>query len=428
MATVPSDPTPQPVSAAPVGGHLSSGRLSRRNLLIQAAWGAAGLAAAGPLAACGGGSSGGGSSTPKQTLTIGLLAPITGPVAPEGEALRRGFEMGVKLVNGKGGVLGSPVTFTVEDDQGTPSVATTAAKKLIQRDQVDMIFGTITGDTTLAVKQIAAQAKLIFMKAILDDYEHSDMCSELLFKLGESDAQLLKPSVPFMVSKYGRQVALVGSDYSFPHAYNATAKPLLDAAGAQVVAEEYSPLGTTEWSSVIGKLKAANPDFILSSVVGGDAIALLKQADALGLLKTVGITGVSLNQEFYPAVPDIMNGRYVTVRYTDQLDNSANQVFVQEYRTTYKDTTPIAVVTANAYIGVQLLAAAMNAAGTTDAAKTADQLRKVTMSDTIYGPDQIAFDPNNQILDTAIYLTQIEPGGKYTVRQTAGVTADPTKC
>jgi ABC-type branched-subunit amino acid transport system substrate-binding protein len=91
-------------------------------------------------------------------------------VAPEGEALRRGFEMGVKLVNGKGGVLGSPVTFTVEDDQGTPSVATTAAKKLIQRDQVTMIFGTITGDTTLAVKQIAAQAKLIFMKAILDDW------------------------------------------------------------------------------------------------------------------------------------------------------------------------------------------------------------------------------------------------------------------
>ena len=50
------------------------------------------------------------------------------------------------------------------------------------------------------------------------------------------------------------------------------------------------------------------------------------------------------------------------------------------------------------------------------------------MSDTIYGPDQIAFDPNNQILNTNIYLTQIEPGGKYTVRQTAGVTADPTKC
>jgi len=334
----------------------------------------------------------------------------------------------VAEVNAAGGVLGKPLEVVVEDDQGTPSVATTAARKLLQRDRVDVVFGTITGDTTIAVKQLATQAKVPFMKAILDDYLHSPLCSRYFFKLGESDYQLLEPLAPFMVERFGRRVALVGSDYSFPHSYNQTAKPLLSAAGAQVVAEEYAPLGTAEWSSVIGKLKGARPDFVLSSVVGGDAIALLKQAQSLGLLKSSEITGVSINQEFYPAVPTLMNGRWGTFRYSDQLDNAANRKFVADYRAKYSDDAPIPSVTANSYVGVHLLAKAVGAAGGTDADKIVAALAAVKLADTVYGPEEISFDPGNQVLNTNIYLAQIASGGKYTISRGAGVTADPTKC
>jgi len=428
-----STSTPKAAAAAgagrPDGGGLS--RLGRRELLSLAARGAVALAAATPLTAlagCSSGqkdSSGGGGG---QALTVGLLAPLTGPVAPEGKAMQRGFDMAVAEVNAAGGVLGQPLKVVVEDDQGTPSVATTAARKLLQRDRVDVVFGTITGDTTIAVKQLVTQAKVPFMKAILDDYLHSPLCSRYFFKLGESDYQLLKPLAPFMAERFGRRVALVGSDYSFPHSYNQTAKPLLSAAGAQVVAEEYAPLGTAEWSSVIGKLKGARPDFVLSSVVGGDAIALLKQAQSLGLLKSSEITGVSINQEFYPAVPTLMDGRWGTFRYSDQLDNPANRNFVADYRAKYQDQAPIPSVTANAYVGVHLLAKAVAAAGGTDAEKIVAALAGVKLSDTVYGPEEISFDPGNQVLNTNIYLAQIASGGKYTISKGAGVTADPTKC
>jgi len=425
--------TPNAAAAAgagrPDGSELS--RLGRRELLSLAARGAVAMAAATPLAALGGCSSGQKSSSGGaggQTLTVGLLAPLTGPVAPEGKAMRRGFDMAVAEVNAAGGVLGKPLEVVVEDDQGTPSVATTAARKLLQRDRVDVVFGTITGDTTIAVKQLATQAKVPFMKAILDDYLHSPLCSRYFFKLGESDYQLLEPLAPFMVERFGRRVALVGSDYSFPHSYNQTAKPLLSAAGAQVVAEEYAPLGTAEWSSVIGKLKGARPDFVLSSVVGGDAIALLKQAQSLGLLKSSEITGVSINQEFYPAVPTLMNGRWGTFRYSDQLDNAANRKFVADYRAKYSDDAPIPSVTANSYVGMHLLAKAVGAAGGTDADKIVAALAAVKLADTVYGPEEISFDPGNQVLNTNIYLAQIASGGKYTISRGAGVTADPTKC
>lgn len=417
------------------GGRVTATPFPRRALLTGAGRIAVGVASVGPMAAilsaCSKSSSGGGASAsgaPSEPLKIGLLTPVTGPLAPEGEALKRGFEMGLDAVNSAGGVFGKDITFVIEDDQGTASVATTMAKKLIQQENVDVVFGTVAGDTTIAVMQLATQAKVPFMKTLLDDYLNSPLCSDYFFKLGESDYQLLKPLIPYMVQNVGTSVALVGSDFSFPHAYNDTAKTMLADAGAQVVTEQYAPLGTTEWSSVIGKVKSAQPDFILSSVVGGDAIAFMKESDSLGLLNDIDLTGISLNQEFYPGAPEVMDGRTTTVRYTDQIDNDANKAFVGEYRSRYNDPTPIAVVTANSFVGMHMLAEAVNTAGTNDPTEILSALRAVTFSDTVYGSDTISFDPNNQVLNTNIDIVKIESGGKYTIVDTAGVTPDPTKC
>jgi urea transport system substrate-binding protein len=391
----------------PIAGTLAGG-LMLLSILGSTASGSATAAASGPL-------------------KIGVLAPLTGSVAPEGAALMAGIKLAVAKIDASGGVLGKPITLYTLDTQANPSLATQDARKLIQQDQVNVLYGTILGNESAPVEKLATAAKIPFMKQILDDYLHSNTCSPYYYKLGESDYQLLSSLIPFMIHKYGKNVALVGDDYSFPHAYNQTAKTLIARAGGKVVTEQYSPLGTSEWSSTIGKLSAAKPSWVLSSVVGGDAIAFLKQAHSLGFKPS--ITGVSLNAEFYPALGGITNGSYVTVRYTDQINTATNRAFVKAYRAANAgNTAPIASVTANAYTGLQLLAKAINAQGSLSSSAILAGLKKVSLSNTIYWPGTISFNPSNNILSADIYLVQVEAGNVYKIIKNEGVTPDPTKC
>ena len=137
-----------------------------------------------------------------------------------------------------------------------------------------------------------------------------------------------------MVKKFGKKWTLVGSDYLSPHAYLDIGKKLLADNGATVLTEEYAPLGTTDWSSVVAKLKGANPEVILSAVVGGDAIAFIKAAGSLDLLSKSHITGVIL-PDYYPALGNAIDGQYVVARYSEEIPTEANKSFVSAYKQKY---------------------------------------------------------------------------------------------
>jgi ABC-type branched-subunit amino acid transport system substrate-binding protein len=379
------------------------------------------------LAACGGsiGSSSaatGGGGGGGKTLTIGFLAPVTGPVAAEGAGIKRGFDLAVKEINANGGVLGHPIKVVSGDDRADPAIATQAANKMITQDHVNMLFGTITGDTALAVAKVAAAAKIPFSTAEMGTMDAA--CDHYVWAFGETDPMILKPLVPHMIASRGKRVALVGSDYNFPHSFNKLASQLVTQAGGTVVDEEYSPLGTSDWQPVVNKLAAAKPDWILSAVVGGDAVAFMKQADQFGLLTSTPVTGISLIQDYYPALGTIDEGRELVTRYADELPTDANKKFVQAYRAAYNWQDPIQGVAANAYEGLHFIAKAVAAAGDTSSDAIVRAMGTTTM-DGIFGQDK--FSANHRF-ETAMQLVQIQSGGKYVPVKNLGVVTDPTEC
>uniref|UniRef100_UPI0039895E06 ABC transporter substrate-binding protein n=1 Tax=Mycetocola sp. TaxID=1871042 RepID=UPI0039895E06 len=240
------------------------------------------------LAACSGGAiGGGGGEGADDGLKVGLIAPLTGPVVQEATAMQRGFELAIEKINQEGGVLGQPVEFVMVDDQADAAKSTQLAQRLIDQDEVDYIFGTVPGDTTAAVAQVAESAKVPFSSAILGN---AGVCGEYFFPFGEPNAALLNGLVPQMIADHGTSVALIGNDYAFPRGYFDDARTLLEELGANVVLEEYSPLGTADWQPVISKINAASPDWVLTAVVGSDATALVTQADQAGILDSMGFT------------------------------------------------------------------------------------------------------------------------------------------
>lgn len=340
-------------------------------------------------------------------LKIGFIVPETGSVAADGIPMKNGFDLALKQINNKGGVLGNKIQVITLDDQSNPALAAQDALKLIRQDHVNFLAGTISGAEVAAVAHVATAAKVPFSQFIMGSISY---CSPYFWPFGETNATLVRPLIPTLLKKWGNKVALVGSDYNFPHDYNALAKKLILQGGGSVVAEEYAPLGTSNWAPVISKLQAAKPDWILSAVVGGDAIAFAKQANQLGLLNNSKLTGVSFIQEYYPAISQIADGALLVSRYSEQLPGSANATFVSSYQAAYGNSGPIAGVAANAYEGLGFIVKAVQEAGSTNPQKVVAQLQHLNVNG-IFGSG-LHFNSYRHFM-TPMHLVKIEAGGKY---------------
>lgn len=358
------------------------------------------------LAACGGGAIGGDSEA-DDAFKVGLIAPVTGPVVPEATAMQRGFYLAIEKINEAGGVLGKPVEVVEVDDQADAAKSTQLAQRLINQDEVDYIFGTIPGDTTAAVVQVSEAAGVPFSSAILGN---AGICSDYFYPFGEPNANLLNGLIPHMMEEYGPKVAMVGNDYAFPRDYFADARTLVEENGGEVVLEEYSPLGTADWQPIVSKITSAAPDWVLTAAVGSDAIALMTQADQAGLVDSMGFTGVSLIADFYPGLGERIEGLSLVGRYSDQIDNPANAEFVEAFRAAYDFEDPIPSVAANAYVGMLLIADAVERAGSTDGAAIAEAMQGAGVTDSVFGAGSFSDD---RFFITETQRFEIQAGGAY---------------
>ncbi|MFI6605698.1 ABC transporter substrate-binding protein [Streptomyces sp. NPDC050507] len=355
-------------------------------------------------------------------VRIGVIVPLTGPTSQVGTALRNGLELAVKEVNSHQGVHGRPVEYVVVDDAGDPANSTQLARRLVRQDKVTMLFGTITGDTAEAVGRVADEAHVPFGTAILGDTEH---CFAYQWGFGESTRQMLTPTVPGLIKKYGTDVALVGSDYNYPHFYAGVAKELVKKAGGTVVAEEYSPLGQTDWQPVIGRLKSAKPDTVLSMVVGADAVTFSKQAQQFGLLTPkLGFEGAPLDADFQPALGPLVAGRTHTVRWSDRLDDPESRGFVKDYRAAHDWKAPVPEVAGNAYFGVKFFLAAAAKAGSNDP-KAVNRAIGGLSFDSPLGKGT-RFLAANHVLQADMQEVTIGGDGAYNVTRNHPMVADTT--
>lgn len=411
----------------PVANSLKPQQLSRRSFTLNVCRVGAGLAAAstfGGLASLVSPSARAAGFKGARPYKIGFVAPLTGPVAPEGMAMQRGFELGIETINAAGGIAGHKVEVVSQDTQAVPAVAGTVVKKFIQEERVDMIVGTITNDEEVVASKLctAAGVPVLFPEA---GFWHS-FCDSTCVLMGENSFDLNAPLVPFMAEKFGKKFLLIGSDFSFPHAYLGVAKRYMKQAGVKVVDELYAPLGTADWSSSIAKIKSARPDVIYSCVVGGDAIAFAKQALSLGLLPGAHLTGMALQPEFYPAMGGAVDGQYTCVRYTEDIKTPANKKFVADYKKKYgKGAIPLVATTA--YYSLDFVKAAVEKAGTYDK-KAVFNAFKGLEAKTILSDKPLRIDPTTLNVGYPMYITQIQKGGLYKIVKDVGFVKNDLKC
>ncbi len=268
-------------------------------------------------------------------VKIGLLHSLSGTLAIAEASIVDAEKLAIEEINAAGGVLGSRINAIIEDGASENSVFAEKARKLLERDKVAAIVGCYTSASRKAVLPALARANGLLLYPTY--YEGQEQNKHVLYPSQEATQSVVASMQWLINEKKNKSVFFVGSDYIYPRTCNKIARKTVALLSAQVAGEEYVPLGHTEFSSIINKIKAARPDCIYSTVVGGSNVAFYKQLRAAGLdgTKVTLLSTVVSENEIEGIGKDNAVGYYACMGYFQNLENPANERFVKAFKARY---------------------------------------------------------------------------------------------
>jgi urea transport system substrate-binding protein len=302
------------------------------------------------------------------TIKVGILHSLSGTMAISEVSLKDAEMMAIEEINAAGGVLGKKIEPVIEDGASDWPKFAEKAKKLLQNDKVATVFGCWTSASRKAVLPVfEANNGLLWYPVQYEGMESSPN----IFYTGAAPNQQIVPAVEWLLKNKGKKFFLLGSDYVFPRTANKIIKAQLKAMGGELVAEEYTPLGHTDYSTIVNKIKTAKPDVVFNTLNGDSNVAFFKQLKDAGITsKDITTLSVSIAEEEIRGIgAENMKGHLVSWNYYQTTDTPENKEFVRKYKAKYGENRVTDDPIEAAYIQVYLWAEAVKKAGSTDVAK-----------------------------------------------------------
>jgi urea transport system substrate-binding protein len=344
------------------------------------------------------------------TIRVGILHSLSGTMAISEVSLKDVELMAIEEINKAGGVLGKKIEPVIEDGASDWPNFAEKAKKLIEKDKVSTVFGCWTSASRKAVLPVFE--KLDHQLWYPVQYEGLE-CSKNIFYTGAAPNQQIEPAVTWLLKNKGKKMYLLGSDYVFPRTANAIIKAQLKKEGGTLVGEEYTPLGATEYNTIIAKIKKAKPDSVFSTLNGDSNVAFYKQMRDAGIsAKEIPVMAVSVAEDELRGIGGkTAEGHYAAWNYFQSVDTPANKEFVKKFKAKFgKDRVTDDPIEA-AYIAVYLWKQAVEKAKTVDIAK----VRNAAYGMTFDAPEgKVTVDTNNHIYKT-VRIGEILPTGQFKV-------------
>jgi branched-chain amino acid transport system substrate-binding protein len=226
-------------------------------------------------------------------IKIGLTSGISGANAALTEAVIRGTQLAIKKINAKGGLLGRPVELVTRDDKTQPAEAARNAEELIANDKVVMMYSGGSVAVLQAVQEGTKRAGVMFIaNGQGNTFNQADTRGPYDFHMALSPWQNDHVLVPWVLNNLGKKVFMMYYDMAFGTDHFAAVNDAMAKASASLVGSIKYPFGTTDYSSIIPQIRAAQPEVLLCVVSGSDRAAFLKQAASFGLMKEMKIVNV----------------------------------------------------------------------------------------------------------------------------------------
>jgi branched-chain amino acid transport system substrate-binding protein len=331
-------------------------------------------------------------------LRIGASLSQTGPYAPLALNQLRGYQLCVKHVNEKGGVLGRRIELIVEDDQSEPAVAARIYQKLIGQDKVDAILGPYSSPLTEAVADLAEKHRMAMVAPGAAGTPIFRKGRKFIFMVF-SPAEVYLEGLIEMAARRGlRTVALLHEESIFTKAIAQGAAELARRRGLQVVLFEAYPKGTTDFTMVLGKVASANPDVLAAATYFDDAVSIARRMRELKVNpKMFGLTAGADLPKFHEMLGRDAEFVYGATQWTPELVTLVRggqlipvgrrypgaREFVDAYRKEFPGAD-LSYHSACGYSGCQVLVEALRLAGSLDGERVRAAILKMD-TNMIYG-------------------------------------------
>ena len=310
---------------------MTSSSTSRRQVLSRSAVliGAASTGAAGLLVS---------KQAIAQTgkLRVGLMLPYTGTFAQLGVAIENGFRM---ALNEQGGKLGGrEVEFFKVDDESEPSKGIENANKLVQRDKVDVLVGTVHSGVQMGIQKVARDSGVLSL--IPNAGVHAatrSLCAPNVFRTSFSNSQPTRALGAAMVAKGHKKAVWITWKYAAGDEAFEGFKESYNAAGGTIIKELGLPFPNVEFQALLTEIAALKPDAVACFFAGGGAAKFMKDYAAAGLQGKIPLYGSGfLTEGVLDAAGAAANGVVTTLHYSDSLDTPRNKAFRLAYAKTFK--------------------------------------------------------------------------------------------
>ncbi|WFE99719.1 urea ABC transporter substrate-binding protein [Micromonospora sp. WMMD964] len=336
--------------------------------------GAMTLVAAAAMTACGsktndaGNASGVTADVSGDTVKVGLLNSLSGTMAISEVTVRDSIMLAIEEINAAGGVLGKKIQPVGEDGASDWPTFAEKAEKLISEDRVAAVFGCWTSASRKAVKPVFEKNKALLFYPV--QYEGLEQ-SPYIFYTGATTNQQIVPGLDYLKSQGVKSVYLVGSDYVFPRTANKIIKAYAAANGMTVSGEDYAPLGSTEFGTIVNKVKSSGAAAVFNTLNGDSNVAFFKEYKSAGLTATaMPVVSVSIAEEEVKGIgTQYLEGQLTAWNYYQTTPGAANTKFVAAYKAKYGADKPTSDPMEAAYVAVYLWKAMVEKAGVFDVEK-----------------------------------------------------------
>ncbi len=344
-------------------------------------------------------------------IRVGVITDQTGALSFMGTANANVAKMVVADINARGGLLGREVALYLEDSETTDSAAGAAATKLVEQDQVDVIFGGIYSSTRQAIKGPAVvDGRTLYIYP--EQYEGQE-CDPLIFCTGPVPAQQVEPLIPWLMRHTGAKTFyLPSADYIWPHTLNKKVHEVVTANGGSIVGEEYFPLDHTAYAETVDRIMSSGADAVFNTIVPPGLTPFLELLYEAGFTQSGGsLVCTYFDENFLNLVPAAhVEGLYGCLDYYQDVSEPFSEELINQYDRLYPGEAKFTAGSActGLYRGLRLWEAAVNEAGSLDQEAVIEALDHAKIAEGPGGPAEMV--PGQHHVRMNMYIARASNG------------------
>lgn len=291
--------------------------------------------------------------TSGDTVKVGALNSLSGTMAISEVTVRNAIDLAVEEINADGGVMGKQIQLVAEDGASEPAVFAEKAQKLISSDCVAAVFGGWTSSSRKAMLPVFEDNNALLYYPV--QYEGLES-SPNIFYTGATTNQQIVPALDYLKEQGITSLYLVGSDYVFPQTANRIIKAYAAANDIEILGEDYTPLGSTDFSTIVNKVRGSNADAVFNTLNGDSNVAFFREYNNVGLTpEEMPVVSVSIAEEEVGGIGvQNIEGQLTAWDYYQTIDSPENNAFVAAYKEKFGADKPTSDPMEAAYVSVYL--------------------------------------------------------------------------